>query len=154
MRRPYQPRDPATTSRMMSQVRSSGNRAEVTLRKALYAKGLRYRIYCRNVFGRPDITFVRARVAVFVDGDFWHGRRLIEQGARGVRRQVRGARQEWWLSKIRKTVRRDAAVTKTLRGEGWKVLRFWESAVLLNTARIAERITSVVTSRTSRLGAP
>lgn len=152
-RRQYAARDAAITSAMMAAVRYRDNRAEVALRKSLFARGLRYRLYSRHLVGKPDITFVSARVVVFVDGDFWHGRGLIESGTRAVRRQVRGARQDWWVAKLKRTVQRDRHVTRELRRSGWKVLRFWESDVLKDIERVTRRVAGVVAQRASRAGA-
>ena len=65
--------DSATRSRMMAGIRSTNTRPEVTIRKALHAKGFRYRLHLRNVPGKPDMAFPRYRAALFVNGCFWHG---------------------------------------------------------------------------------
>src|SRR5207249_7934046 len=91
-------RDPAVTSRIMATVRSRDNKAERLLRQALSRRGLRYRLHPRRacgeaVPGKPDIVFVAPRVIAFVDGDFCHGRLLLERGRwgllEGLRRDLR-----------------------------------------------------------------
>lgn len=111
----------------MAAIRSVGNKTEARLRKSVHRLGLRYRKYPRNLPGRPDFVFPSARVAVFVDGDFWHGRILIERGLEALRERVRN--RPYWVSKLRARVARDRLVTRELERNGWLVLRFWESDV-------------------------
>jgi DNA mismatch endonuclease (patch repair protein) len=150
-RRPYKPRDPAVTSRMMAAVRSRENRAERLLRRHLHAAGLRYRLYDRAVLGKPDLVFKQARVAVFVDGDFWHGRKYLEGGVRALRRIFRGERREWWIDKLKRNVARDREVTRSLAAEGWLVLRYWESDVMRRVERIAAVVEREVRRRARRV---
>lgn len=82
--KPYRPKSRADVARNMSAIRSEQNRTEVRLRKAIFARGLRYRLYRRDLPGKPDFVFVRESVAVFVDGDYWHCRLLIEEGRSAV----------------------------------------------------------------------
>jgi DNA mismatch endonuclease, patch repair protein len=126
----------------MSAIRSSGNAVEVSLRKEVHRLGLRYRVYPKNVFGRPDFVFPAGKVAVFVDGDFWHGRILIEQGLEALRERHRGRR--YWIDKMTRRVERDELVTRTLEEGGWLVLRFWESDVDADVKGHAERIWNTV----------
>lgn len=149
--RPYQERKQATTSAMMAQVRATGNRAESLLRRELSALGLRYRRYHRVLIGRPDVVFVSAKVAVFVDGDFWHARGIIDNGVEAVRATLRTPRREWWMQKLLRTIERDAEVIRELRRKGWRVVRVWESDVLRQPDRVALRVAGVVFSRLDRL---
>jgi DNA mismatch endonuclease, patch repair protein len=128
------------TSKMMSTVRSSGNRADVMLRKALWAKGIRYRLYKKDLAGRPDIVIVSRRTVIFVDGDFWHGRGIIENGVEAFRLTMRTARREWWIRKISRTIQRDRDVTRALEESGWRVMRFWESSVLADPVAAAGQV--------------
>jgi DNA mismatch endonuclease Vsr len=74
------PRDPAVTSRMMARVRSKDSKAELALRRALHARGFRYRLHGKEVLGRPDIVNRSRRLAIFVDGDMWHGNEHHRRG--------------------------------------------------------------------------
>jgi DNA mismatch endonuclease, patch repair protein len=139
-RRPYKKRDPKITSSIMRAIRGRENRAEVSLRRALWRRGLRYRLYSSHLRGKPDIVFARARLAVFVDGDYWHGRALVEGGERALRQVIRGERFDWWKAKLERNVLRDIEVTRSLRRNGWRVIRVWESEVLRDVERIAVRI--------------
>lgn len=136
-------RDPDITSRMMSKVKNKDSRAELTVRRHLHARGLRYRLHYNKVYGRPDIVFVRKRVAVFIDGDFWHGNAWRLRGLPSIAAQFPN-RTEWWVGKIERTMRRDAEVTERLIVEGWTVLRFWESDVMVDADGVVEHIVRVV----------
>ena len=82
-------RDPAITSRMMAKVRSKNSKAELApLRRALHARGLRYRLHSRDVLGHPDIAIRSRKLAVFVDGDMWHGNERKRRGPDQPRRHV------------------------------------------------------------------
>lgn len=143
-RRPYKKRDAEVTSRIMRVIRGRDNRAELQLRKALWKRGLRYRLYDGSLPGKPDIVFRWARVAVFVDGDYWHGRVLREGGPDGLRNLIRGDRFDYWRERFERNVRRDERVTRALRQNGWTVIRIWESEVLADLSAAAERIEEAV----------
>ena len=96
---------------------------ELLLRRALWKLGLRYRVYVGDLPGRPDIVFPRARVAVFCDGDFWHGRDLASRQAK----LASGHNAAYWTAKITANVERDRRNDELLCSSGWKVLRLWES---------------------------
>lgn len=114
--------DQTTRSRMMAGIRSVDTRPELAVRKALFAKGFRYRLHPRNVPGKPDIAFPRYHAALFVNGCFWHGHdcRLF---------RLPGTRSEFWAAKIQRNRERDAAVRQQLQAQGWRVLTIWECAI-------------------------
>lgn len=140
-KRAYKPRSVSGTSAIMGRVRSKNTKAELALRRAVWAAGFRYRLHCADVIGRPDLVFRTLRVAVFVDGDYWHGRSLLEGGERSLRQVIRGKRYEWWRAKLQRNIDRDRYVTSTLTAKGWTVIRVWESDV---RTRPAAAIRSVV----------
>lgn len=146
-KRPYKPRDPSLTSAMMARVKGTDNKCEVALRRALWRRGLRYRLYGRGLSGRPDLVFASARVAVFVDGDFWHGRSILDDGVEEFRTTMRTERREWWISKLRRNIERDTEVTADLRRKGWKVIRVWESSLKADTEPVAERLARQIIRR-------
>lgn len=146
-RRPYKPKSVTEIARNMSAIRSRENRTEVALRRALFASGLRYRKYGSGLYGHPDIVFPRARVVVFVDGDYWHGRTLREKGEEAVSSYYTEAQRTYWVPKLRRTVQRDAETTAALRSEGWLVLRFWESDVKANLQKTCDQIVKTVQRR-------
>ena len=133
-------RDQRPSSRRASQVlaatSSERTKPELLLARSLWARGLRYRKNMRAMPGRPDLVFCRARVVVFVDGDFWHGRDWLARRSR----LERGANAAYWVSKIDYNRQRDDAVTKQLRAAGWQVLRVWESDVKGSLSGVCDRI--------------
>ncbi|MDO8513380.1 MAG: very short patch repair endonuclease [bacterium] len=107
-------------SEIMSKIRSKNTRAELILRRASFAKGLRYRIHDKRVHGKPDIIFFKKKIAVFVDGDWWHGRNFESEKEKY---------SMFWCEKIMQNIKRDQKVNNILREEGWKVLRFWQKDI-------------------------
>ena len=117
-------------SEIMRRIKSANTEPERVLRKALRAKGLRLRTCPPRPEGKPDIVFPRDRLAIFVDGDFWHGNQWRKRGLRGLEDQFRQTKgKDYWLKKIRRNMCRDCAVTAKLLDEGWTVIRFWESEI-------------------------
>lgn len=142
-------RDPAVTSRMMATVRNRDSKAEWAVRRRLHAMGLRYRLQYK-IIGKPDIVFPRQRVAVFIDGDFWHGNAWRLRGLRS-QAELFPTRTEWWVAKITRNMERDDEVTHALSEQGWTVLRFWESDVQRDADQVASRIANEVNEARERL---
>lgn len=121
MRGPTPPASsPATRASMLSN-RGTDSAPELAIRRELHARGMRYRKHIRPVPGlrcTPDIVFTRARVAVFVDGCFWH--RCPEHGTSPR------ANDAWWTAKLDGNVARDRRNDAALRSNGWRVVRVWE----------------------------
>ena len=110
----------------MQQVKYKDSEIELLLRKALWQKGLRYRKNVKSVFGHPDIAFIGKKVAVFCDSEFWHGYDWEH------RKEDFKVRQEFWIPKIERNMKRDREVTERLQNDGWKVLRFWGKEIKCN----------------------
>ncbi len=123
----------------MATVRAKNTKPEVALRKYLHAKGLRFRIHDRRFVGCPDLVFPRARVAVFVDGDFWHGAGWRERGLKGYEEQF-PSRREWWVAKIARNMARDSEVNQLLEARGWIVMRVFTSQLSADLPAVADRI--------------
>jgi DNA mismatch endonuclease (patch repair protein) len=104
--------------RFMSRQKTADTRPEVALRRALHARGVRFRLHRRDLPGRPDIALVRLRLAVFVDGCFWHA-----CPQHGVRPR---ANSEWWEAKLTGTQERDRRNDRLLQALGWEALHVWE----------------------------
>lgn len=133
-------------SRIMRGIRSMNTSPEMIMRQALAAQGLRYRLHRRDLPGCPDVVFVSARVAVFCDGDFWHGR-----GWKRVDPKKRfSVRRKFWVTKIEGNIARDRANTQKLRRLGWKVLRFWASDVIRDPSCSVRLIKRAVEERTKK----
>lgn len=137
-----QPRDAATTSRIMAAVKGRDTKPELALRRVLHARGLRYRVHPRDVTGRPDLVNRARRVAVFVDGDFWHGnpREWQRRGYASMEEQFPEGKREHWSAKLRRNIARDHEVTAALESDGWTVVRLWESEVRANVDGAADRV--------------
>lgn len=123
----------------MATVRNKDSKAELALRSALHRRGLRYRLHAKDLAGRPDVVLPRHRLAVFVDGDFWHGNAWRLRGLSKLE-DLFPTRTEWWCSKIRRTMERDAEVSAELRAAGWRVVRVWESEVLADPEGVANEV--------------
>jgi DNA mismatch endonuclease (patch repair protein) len=137
-------RDPRVTSRIMSAVRNRDTKPELALRAALWRSGLRYRVRTK-VKGKPDIVFTGPKVAVFVDGDFWHGNAWRVRGLPTFESQFeRIANAQFWRDKITANMARDAEITRTLTAAGWQVYRVFESHLVDNLPEVAAEIEALV----------
>lgn len=137
----------ATASRIASAGSAKRDtRPEVLLRRALWRTGLRYRVDVGSLPGRPDVVIPAARLAVFCDGDFWHGRDL----RRRLKKLAAGHNARYWVSKIKGNVDRDRRVDKLLRGCGWELLRLWESDVRADPELAARAVLQAIRSRRRR----
>ena len=116
----------------MQAVKRRDTAPELTLRSALSQLGVRgYRIDRAGLPGRPDLAFGRDKLAVFVDGAFWHGRQD---------KRVREGKSSYWDSKVARNQARDARADAELRGSGWRVLRLWDDEVLRQPHDVAKRV--------------
>ena len=130
--------DKATRSYNMSRIGSRDTKPELRLRKLLWARGLRgYRVHSK-LPGRPDLAWSRGRVAIFVDGCFWHGCPSCSDG------RTPTSNTSYWNSKRRMNKLRDAKRTRDLEAMGWRVLRLWEHEVLKETVKSAKRVEKVL----------
>lgn len=113
-------------SKMMSKIRSSGGKAETLLAKKLWHKGIRYFRNYKKLPGKPDIAITKYKVAIFVDGEFWHGYDWETQKYKRIH-----TNRDYWIPKIEKNIKRDREVNEELRKKGWTVIRFWEKHEVL-----------------------
>lgn len=121
------PRSAETTYRIMSAIKSKRTKPEQTLSHAMWKIGLRYRRFYK-ISGKPDFAFVRTKIAVFCDGDFWHGNNWRIRGLRSLESEL-SKYSDFWVSKICRNVERDKLVNQRLTKEGWLVIRLWESEI-------------------------
>jgi len=109
---------------------------EILLRRELWKMRLRFRKNVERMPGKPDIVFPSAKLAVFCDGDFWHGRKW-----QPLRRKLqKGANAAYWLAKIAANIKRDKRNTLLLRKAGWRVIRVWETDIKRDPFKIAKLI--------------
>ncbi len=125
---------PEQRKKTMKSIKAEDTKAEMLLRKALWHKGYRYYKNYKKLPGKPDIVLIRAKVAIFVDGEFWHGYNWEEN-----RDRIKSNR-EYWVPKIEKNMERDKKVDQVLENAGWVVLRFWSRDVLKKLDECMEKI--------------
>lgn len=116
------------THKIMSAIPSKNTEPELMLRKALWKENLRYRVNYRKLPGKPDIVFTKYRVAVFCDGDYWHGHNWAIRGLSSLEEELAGY-SEFWRNKIVGNIERDTKNNRSLRDMGWTVVRLWESDI-------------------------
>lgn len=131
------PKD-ARTSALMSRIRGKDTAPEKALRAALSAEGIRgYRLHYAHAPGRPDITFVGRRVAVFVHGCFWHG-------CPHCRPKRPGTNRTFWEQKLDRNMARDKRKVRMLRSEGWRVCTIWECRLKKNPDGESTRVIAML----------
>lgn len=118
----------------MQRVRNKDSDIELALRKALWAKGYRYRKNVKNIFGHPDIAFIGRKLVIFCDSEFWHGYDWEH------RKGDFKSNEQFWHKKIERNMERDREVTERLQSEGWTVLRFWGRDIKKNLPGCIETI--------------
>jgi DNA mismatch endonuclease (patch repair protein) len=121
-------RAPEVTHKIMAAVKSKNTQPEIALRKALWRQGLRFRVNYKKLPGKPDIVFTKAKIAIFCDGDYWHGHNWALRGMKDLEEEL-SRYSEFWIKKIRRNIQRDEEVNRQLTALGWRVIRIWESAV-------------------------
>ena len=126
-------RSSETTHKIMSSIKSSGTRPELELRKALWHSGFRYRVNYKHLKGKPDIVFTKVKIAVFCDGDFWHGHNWALRGFESLDEEL-SSYSDFWKKKITDNIIRDNATNKELLESGWLVIRIWESSINTDTS--------------------
>ena len=113
---------PEARSLLMSRVRGRNTKPELLIRKALHARGLRYRLHRRDLPGRPDLTFVSRRAVILVHGCFWHGHDCpLFKWPTG--------NEPFWREKIGRNRERDVRTLAALNDAGWRVMTVWECAL-------------------------
>lgn len=125
-------------SQIMSKIKSKNTKAEIILRKALWHKGIRYRIHNKKLPGSPDIVIGKYKIALFIDGEFWHGYNWEQK------KQKINKNRAFWIPKIERNMQRDKMNNIALLCSGYLVIRFWEKQIKSNLqaciAKIDEKI--------------
>lgn len=129
---------PQRRSWNMSRIRGKDTRPEILLRKALFARGVRYRLHKRDLPGKPDIVFPSRRLAIFVNGCFWHR----HEGCNFTTTPT--TRKEFWQDKFSATVARDQRNIEVLNRAGWAVIVVWQCEIENDLDAIADSITQRV----------
>ena len=129
----------------MQHVKNKDSQIELKLRKALWHAGFRYRKNYRAVFGCPDIVFLRLKIAVFCDSEFWHGYDWEN------RKHDFKSHQEFWIPKIERNMARDKEVNERLQAEGWTVLRFFGREIKNNVDECVKIIAATIAAKKDEL---
>lgn len=128
---------PEKRSWVMSRIRGKFTGIDLRMREILAETGATFEMYPRMT-GNPDFASRRLKIAVFCDGDFWHGYNY---------RSGKIPRQKFWREKIARNMKRDRYITGKLRCEGWSVLRFWEHDINSNPDKCARKIKKKIAER-------
>ena len=131
---------PQQRSKVMSAIRSKDTKEEITLAKALWHLGYRYRKNNRKIFGCPDLTFTILKIAIFVDGEFFHGKDWE------TKRKPQ-TNSEYWIKKIERNMQRDIEVNAYLESQNWKILRFWSNDIKKNLDSCILEIQNAINKR-------
>ena len=133
-------------SAVMRSVKGRSTEPELLMRRLLTNLGLRYREQASDLPGKPDFVSDALRLALFVDGDWWHGRDWPD------RKSIPIANAVYWEAKLGRNVRRDGQVTARLRSMGWSVVRIWESDLRSQPQVVSKRVAGKVRRRDLRMG--
>jgi DNA mismatch endonuclease (patch repair protein) len=117
---------PEQRHRSMSHIRSNDTSVEILLRKALWREGIRYRKNLKTLPGKPDIAITKYKIAVFCDGELWHGKDWKK------RKEKITTNRDYWIQKIERNMMRDNENEKKLEKMGWIVIRFWGKEIKKN----------------------
>lgn len=124
----------------MSHIRGKDTSIEVTLRKALWAKGYRFRKNYKGLPGRPDIALTKYKIAIFCDSEFFHGKDWDV-----LKKKLElGKNPGYWVKKIERNIERDKEKDNLLQAEGWVVIHFWGKDILKNTDECIEVIEETI----------
>lgn len=135
----------ANRGKVMAAVRGRDTRPELTLRRAMWRHGITgYRCHAQSLPGSPDIAFTRYRLAIFVDGAFWHGHPEF----------IRSNATEYWRQKIARNIARDREVESRLTEMNWRTIRFWDFEVMGNCDSCLERIAAAIRETSGEQIAP
>ena len=128
----------AATSKRMASVKLKRGKEEAMLAKELWHRGHRYRLNYKKVPGSPDIAMTKYNIAVFVDGEFWHGKDW------NIKKDKLKRNKEYWKEKIEENIARDTRVDAELRQLGWIPLHFWSKQVLGSVEACADEIEEII----------
>lgn len=124
----------------MRKIKNKDSVIEVTLRKALWNEGIRYRKNWKKLPGKPDIVISKYRIAIFCDSEFFHGKDW-----RKLKKQLQSSNNsEFWIDKIQRNIKHDREVNKELQDMGWTVLRFWGNDIKKNLDDCVNTIKKII----------
>lgn len=121
-------------SNLMRKIKSNNTKPEITLRKALWAKGVRYRLNVSRLPGKPDIVINTKKIVIFIDGEFWHGYNWEDKKSKIK------SNTDYWIKKIERNIERDRLNNQKLTSMGYQVFRFWEHEIKKNLSGCISKI--------------
>lgn len=124
----------------MRKIKAKNTTPEIILRKALWNEGIRYRKENKGITGNPDIVIKKYKLAIFIDGEFWHGFNWKEK-----KKKIKSNR-EYWIKKIEKNIARNKLNNQLLKEQNWIVLRFWEHEIKRDLKKCVEKVKNVLAS--------
>lgn len=130
----YRFKTSAIRSNIMRKIKSDKTSPEILLQKLLRSNGIKFKKYYQGLPGKPDSVILGKKVAIFVDGEFWHGYRWEEK-----KKKIKDNRA-YWIPKIERNIARDKQNNKELKKTGWKVLRFWQQQIIKDPSKCLKKI--------------
>lgn len=126
---------------IMSRIRGKDTKIELKLRRELHNRGIRYRKNVKDIYGRPDIAIKKYKIAIFCDGDFWHGYDWEDRRGR-IKTNT-----DFWIKKIERNIEKDVEVNHVLKHMGYTVIRIWEHDIDNNVKAVADMIEREINSK-------
>jgi len=127
----------AKRSNLMRRIKSEKTTPEILLYKALRKEKIRFKSHCGGLAGKPDVVFIDKKIAIFVDGEFWHGYKWREKKGKLK------ANREYWIPKIERNIARDKLINKKLKKCGWRVIRFWQHQITKDLPKCLMKIKKI-----------
>ena len=128
-------------SKRMSNIKNKNTGPELILRRALWKLGIRYRLNVRKLPGKPDVVIGKIKIAIFVDGEFWHGYEWEKKKGKI------SANRDYWIPKIERNMERDLQNSNELQRMGFVVIRFWEHEIRKDLEICINKITTIISER-------
>lgn len=125
-------------SKRMSHVKTKRNSAEIMIAKSLWHRGYRYRLNYKTLPGSPDIALTKYRIAIFIDGEFWHGKDFEQ------RKTKLKNNKDYWIEKIQENIDRDLKNDKLLRQMDWYPIHFWSNDVIKYYNQCVEEVICLI----------
>lgn len=122
------------TSQRMRLIRSSGSGIERVMETLMVECGMEFEKHS-SLIGKPDFVIQKSKIAIFCDSSFWHGRRHKE-----ITGEAFKMNRTFWVNKLENNKKRDMKVSRVLRKQGWKVLRFWDTDILKNPLKVRNKL--------------
>jgi len=123
---------------LMSKIKATSTKPELLLRKALWHKGIRFRINSKSLPGKPDLSIKKYKIVVFIDGDFWHGYNWE------IKKLKIKSNKDYWIKKIEGNIGRDKRINQYYMENKWRVFRFWEHQLLTSLDNYVEEIYQIL----------